>query len=101
MRIVFNSAATTSTDYLMPPAASDKFRVSADRLHGNYDTLSIRRHQTVTDDSCFAEILSKKAVKELAYEASPDHVKAVAMQISAGAYQPDPERIAEKLLGYH
>ena len=97
MNIVFH---TTPTDYYTPPAADDKPRRCIDKTTGNFDTVSISRTQTVADDSEFASVLTKKAAKELTYEASPEHVKTIRKQIAAGAYKPDPERIAERLLGY-
>lgn len=102
MNISFQPTNTVAaTDYYTPPTTDGRPRRCAGRTSGNYDTVSISKSQPVADDSCFACVLARKTAKEITYEASPEQVQSISRQIHSGTYKPDPERIAERLLGYH
>lgn len=66
----------------------------------DYDTVNIRRQQTVVDDDeSFARMLASRTAAQLGNGASPERVQELSRRIADGTYQPDPQRIAGRLLG--
>ena len=61
-----------------------KQKPRSEKIKGDYDTVNIRKAQAaLEDDESFARLLAKKT----------------AAQLGDGAYQPDAQRIAGRLLG--
>ena len=72
-------------------------------ISSNYDKVTITKNQPrkiLSDDSEFARILSRRCANALDREADTEKVFQLQNEVAAGAYRIDPERIAEKLLGY-
>ena len=65
----------------------------------NKDTLSLSSEKKI-DDKSFAAALSKATADSLRIGASEKRVAELHQQVQAGTYQPNAQRIAEKILGY-
>ena len=70
-------------------------------ISSNYDTITKNQPRKIlSDDSEFARMLSRRCANALDREADTEKVFQLQNEVAAGAYRIDPERIAEKLLGY-
>ena len=63
------------------------------------DRLSLSSGKKI-DDKSFAAALSKATADSLLIGASEKRVAELHQQVQAGTYQPNAQRIAEKILGY-
>jgi hypothetical protein len=63
------------------------------------DRLSLSSGKKI-DDKSFAAALSKATADSLRIGASEKRVAELHQQVQAGTYQPNAQRIAEKILGY-
>lgn len=86
--------------YRPPVSASSKQKPRSEKIKGDYDTVNIRRAQAAPeDDESFARMLAKKTASQLNEGVSQERVQELGRRISEGAYQPDAQRIAGRLLG--
>lgn len=89
---------TISPAYRAPAAAPKRHTAQTGKSQGNYDTVTIRGTQTDQEES-FARMLSRTAASGLSEGAGPERVQELGRQVAAGAYHPDADRIAGRLLG--
>lgn len=89
-----NTAYRPSVPVMTKPAPR------SEKIKGDYDTVNIRRSQTLPeDDETFARMLARKAAAQLGDGASQEKMQEVGRRISDGSYRPDAQRIAGRLLG--
>ena len=72
-------------------------------ISSNYDKVTITKNQSkriLADDSEFARMLSRRCANALDREISAEKVFQLQHEVATDSYRIDPERIAEKLLGY-
>ena len=89
---------TMKPSYRTPAPAPAARKPQTGKSKGNYGTVTIHGPQ-VSQDESFAQILSRRAASSLNRSASPERVQELGRQVSAGAYHPDADRIAGRLLG--
>ena len=82
----------TRVDYQTRQASLGKKPAEQDRL-------SLSSGKKI-DDKSFAAALSKATADSLRIGASEKRVAELHQQVQAGTYQPNAQRIAEKILGY-
>ncbi len=97
MNITFQSV---NPAYRSPAPAMRKRTPQSGNAKGDYDTVNIRRPQAAPDDDeTFARMLARKTSAQISGGADPERVKELGRRIADGTYQPDPQRIAGRLLG--
>ncbi len=84
--------AITSTGIMQKP--------SAGKEAGDYDRVSLNKPLPAGDDADFARLLARKAAAQLEPGVPEERVRNLKLQVETGTYQPDPRRIAERILGY-
>lgn len=97
MNVVFHSM---NAAYHTPVLTSPKRTAQAGKAKGDYDTVNIRSPRTAQDEeSAFARMLARKAASQIRDGASPEQVQDLSRRIADGAYVPDAQKIAGRLLG--
>ena len=95
MNITFPSL---NTSYRSSVSAQPKTTPRREKAKGDYDTVNIRRSKVADDDETFARMLARKTSAQLC-GASKERVAELRGKVADGSYQPDPGRIAGRMLG--
>lgn len=91
---------TLNPSYRTPVSVPRKRTAQSGKAQGNYDTVMINGPRTnQSEDAGFARILARTASAQIREGASPERVRELGQQVSEGTYQPDPQKIAGRLLG--
>lgn len=65
---------------------------------GSYDKLTLHSTQYPSDTRQFAKILTREVSKEISVPVSNMRIEALRDQVTSGAYVPDAEQIARRML---
>ncbi len=89
-----------NTGYRPQVTTQSKHTPRTEKTKGDYDTVNIRKPQAAQDDEeSFARMLAQRTAAQIGNGASPERVKDLSRRIAEGAYQPNAQRIAGRLLG--
>lgn len=90
---------TLNTPYRSSVPTQTKRTPSASKARGDYDTVNISRARVSLDDEeTFARVLARRAAAQL-NTAGQDRIQELKGKVADGTYRPDPQRIADRILG--
>ena len=91
---------TLNPSYRAPASAPRRALTQPGKAKGNYDTVTINGLRVGQDeDNSFARVLARSAASQIGRGASAERIQELGSQVANGAYQPDAQRIAGRLLG--
>lgn len=98
---LYASNALYSDFHAHNTSTTEKKQTTVQKSQANYDKVTIQHTQTPISESSFANLLAKETASKANESVPQERVLSLQHQVSAGTYQPDARRIAQKMLGYY